>query len=220
VDFIVPINLGGWIKMKQLILPATGFEMEVPDNFYYHDDGVVDSIAKHTRDLCRSYGNDPKYTKMNFIGQRLAELLQESRLDSKIRKIMNRTDGYSIRFYSWKKYDSMNQALRSGDQVNFHIYLLRNRNDQVSTCIRGHEETHLPLNFGREDLIISKWASFGLGTQGFEDLPLEAKCDIGGICATLNKFGNDTSSITWNSGTNKELIRFLRLNTNWGINLK
>lgn len=41
--------------MKTLTLPETRIKLEVPDSFYYHDDGLVSSLDVQTAKLEKQY---------------------------------------------------------------------------------------------------------------------------------------------------------------------
>jgi hypothetical protein len=214
--------------MTTLILPATGFELQVPDNFHYHDDGIVRSIALHYKKLLKGYGVSKDLSEISFEpGISFEEQLSGERSiigKGKSRKKDNKplTGGRYVYFYHGRKYSSLLRAANSGREVNFHIFVLRGLNRINTTIVKGHEEGHLVEELKREDLIEEGWRSYGFGTKGFKDLPLEAKCDISGLCACLRKYGppNNWEDFNFNIHIEGEIDYFIRNNTPWRIKWK
>jgi len=192
---------------KKIRLKATGFELGVPDNFYYHDDGVVPDVFEHHLKLCQRYG----------LKSALNPLVEEQMGKDEILEGVMCSYWINPRFNS---EDSLLKILSTGIEVNSHIYVMSGTDEHKRITAIGHEESHLILHMQREDIIKESAKIIGIGTEGFEDLPTEAKCDIGGIYALI--MGINTPKFNFNFSptfsVRDELLNYLRKNTNWGIN--
>ncbi|GEM_PF-4879826 len=196
--------------MKQLILPATGFELQVPNYFYFHDDGIVESIPDHTHTLNMIYEVTEDFKE-----------LEEQRLEKEAERDRNNPELTDVSYLSGK---SVGYKYASGRDKNIprgvhaHIYVLGGRPEPTLVKSRGHEEGEVVITLNRRDVIQQGLEKWGVGVIGFTSLPDEAKCDLAGICALMNRYGSiELSSFDYNLSTKDALIAYLRRNTNWRL---
>jgi len=105
-------------------LEVLGFEVPISLFSAYHDDGFVQDVYEHTRNLNRFYGTSP-----NIVLQEIVDKTFKDKVKGSCRV------GRGI--------------LRK----HVHIYYLDLGNDYENIEIRAHEETHALSKFGRLDLL-------------------------------------------------------------------
>jgi len=202
--------------MKTIKLEATGFEIEVPDNLHYHDDGIVRSIAKHESKLYKEYGRRSEYKYKQLFGELLIKRPSIRRLAGLVYKpIPLYAGGYSY-FFNWKD-NSVSEAIKEGVEVHIHTFVLSGFPEPKTIFFRGHEETHFLLDTKKTDVLTGRLKNLGIGTEGFLESSEEVKCDLGGLCAILRKFPGNKFSVSPNFSTTDEFVNYLRRNTTWRV---
>ena len=146
--------------MKQIHMDALDAKLDVQDNLYYHDDGIVNSVDDHTKILDKKYKFDTERKPSSAGG----------------------------RFYSMHKgKQSILDALNSGVDVDIHIYVEHAENPDKTLYRQGHEEGHVLELIERYDVMKECLARQDIGSEGIEDLKGESFAHLGGICALLNE---------------------------------
>jgi len=182
--------------MKKIKLYATSFEIESSDNLYYHDDGVVENIIGHTSELFRKYN----ITSCNHLLKKVSD----SRLPFPA--------GRTVSFFN-QKYNSWKEALDDNAEVNVHTFVLRSDKKTEIYC-RGHEEYHLVSDNGGPDPLPKALKTFGINTEGFEQLPEEIKCEASGLYSLLRKYPSDKSPRLRINPNTRMLLQWLEKNGN------
>jgi hypothetical protein len=207
--------------MKALILPATGFELSVPDNFHYHNDGVVPSLDKHTSELCRKYDNRNPYSIAERLNQRAGEFLLKHPMLGRLRRNFGIYVTHGRTYCVWSPgHSSLDEALKAGGEVHCSTYVLESDSDEAMVFYKGHEEGHVVLATGNEDLILSRVKSLGVRNAGYFDLPLELKCEVVGLCALRRRFPlPQILNVKTRSIVAERFVDYLKQNREWKIEL-
>jgi hypothetical protein len=194
--------------MKKIKLQATGFEFEVQDNYFYHDDGVVDSIADYEQRTYEKYKINHKYR----IEQKLKEMLRENPL--LISKLFKND------FFSYATclnilphgYSKISDAMKDKQEVHSHICVLGGYPESRLIQAKGHEEIHVILINNCGDLLKKGLESIKIRSEGFEDLSEEIKCDLGGMYSVIRNKDN-LNNLTIMLENDTPLIDYLHRNS-------
>lgn len=209
--------------MALIGLPTTRFELEVPFNLYYHDDGEVRSIAAHYRKLCKRYNRDYPVLFPQGVFERLVDLLKEVLLITPLttkmtKKFITVCKGHYAVFRANHNFP-LKTDLDLENEVNVHTYVLAGLEKEESLMYRGHEETHFLLECGRFDIVKSELKKIGVSDNGLIKLIDEAKCDLGGLCAVLREkdLNNFRINVCPDRYARTDFLEYLGKNTSWRI---
>jgi hypothetical protein len=167
----------------RLVLPATGLDIEVPDNFHYYADGPVSSLILHINQLSKNYGD----TK---IFSQYTEIIESSPFPNLWRK-------YAIAHHlkiktastAWccKEKSTLKEALKEGAKICCHTFYL-NFLGKKAVISEGHEELHVAIELGQLDVFKYTLEAADIDSRGLEKLSIEDICEIGGCYASIRKF--------------------------------
>lgn len=144
--------------MKKLALENLGIEFMTGDNFYYRGIQVVPNLLRYYKTLQARY---------NLQGNQS--------FDPSV-------VGRAVMIYEIR-YENFREALREGANVDGLIIIKSGFSRSQEAFIKGHEETHLALNFGQLDLVKLALARTRIGFGGLEREHEEVICNLGGIVA-------------------------------------
>lgn len=219
--------------MKTIKLQATGFEFEVPDNYFYHDDGVVRSIANHGAKIVKRY--KAQYDEfIKSVADHNSDVYKRYKAQHKynykqrLREIKRKIPGLSWLFGDRnlffgaylnilpKGYFKLSDALKDQQEVHAYIFVLGGYSKSELIQSKGHEETHVLLDHNQGSLLEKGLAGIVIGNDGFRELPEEAKCDLGGIFAVIRN--NPFSKLFSGMPKNKKILSdYFYRNSNWGL---
>lgn len=142
--------------MKTIHLPRLDLEFLAHDGVYFHDDGLVEDVGRHSDEVLEKYGLEPYVRSWEDVAGRFEHV--------------------SI-FY---------HAYQADPEIHYHIFVRSNLHSDVTMFCQGHEETHVLFQMGKICLLKDALDDGGIQSEGLELLPEEAICDIGGTQALLH----------------------------------
>jgi hypothetical protein len=201
--------------MQILRLAETGIELEVPDNFHFHDDGQVRSLQAHTLRLKQKHGLS-RLPKLVEDGYAVALEIMEPAY----RTIVERTSktkpsgGCNLYFYG-KEYESIEDAIEKGGVVDNHIYIVEGLTRMVASMIKGHEETHTLIYLNRIDTLKDALCRMDVDASSLDELPRDVICHIGGFYAMVTRNPGEKKYYFWGSPYNQMMYDWLGKHSNW-----
>jgi hypothetical protein len=201
--------------MQILRLAETGIELEVPDNFHFHDDGQVRSLGAHTIKLRQRYGHSklPKIVENCCVAA--LETFEPTYMKiAEQTGILKRLGGGNYCFHGCK-YKTVEDAIEKGEEVNNHIYVVDGLTPIITSMIKGHEETHTLIYLNRLDKLKDALGRINVDACSLDELPLEAICHVGGFYAMVTKNPGEKQYKFWGSPYNQMMYEWLGKHSNW-----
>lgn len=163
--------------MPNLHLFATGFDLEVPKNYHYQDDGLVENPLAHSLELCRRYSGLINFSTLSLTMERLVHYAARTFFDHP--QILSPRSGYCFDYHG--SHSSIAEALRANQDVYVHTYVRAGMSEDNTLFCRGHEETHALIGLERLDLLKEALTRIKVNPEGLEQLPEEVICHLGGF---------------------------------------
>ena|SRR3989338_11200716 len=166
--------------MKKILLPSLGFEFDMHDDFYFHDDGIVKDIDEHRKELYKNhnleYSDEPRHCPADSV----------------------QTAGCSI---ISRDNVSLKNAIKMKKGIDAHIYVKDNFGDYYTKFLKCHEETHILHYFDKLHLLKNALENVGIKSDDIESERIEVICEIGGFYG-VNLHENPDFSIYVYSNSN------------------